>query len=83
MADAANDDDRLWTPADLARWLGYAESTVVHMVSKRPDRLPPRVPNLHRPRWLPATCREWAAGRAEAAPQTRKPGRPRRRVVAA
>jgi hypothetical protein len=71
--------DALWTPADLARFLGYAESTVIHMVSKRPDGLPPRVPHLHKPRWVPSVCQDWALGKDEPVGQPRKPGRPRRR----
>lgn len=82
MAEAATlNNDALWTPADLARFLGYAESTVIRMASAEPDRLPPRVAAMHKPRWLPSVAHQWAAQQSGVtAPQERrKPGRPRRR----
>ena len=54
------ESDILWTPRELAKFLGYTESTICRMVSQCPDRLPPRVATLGRPRWLPAVVREWA-----------------------
>lgn len=54
------EDDNLWTPRDLARFLGYSESTISRMVSEFPEKLPPRVSALARPRWVPEVVREWA-----------------------
>ena len=48
------------------------ESTIYRMVSQCPDRLPPRVATLGRPRWLPAVAREWAMVNSD-----RSPGRAR------
>lgn len=71
----------LWTPADLARFLGYAESTVVRMASSDPDKLPPRVRALRKPRWVPEVCRQWVLdhSRAEVKPRI---GRPRKVIPA-
>lgn len=52
-------DDRLWTPRELARFLGYSETTIARMVTQQPDKLPPRVMGLARPRWLPSAALEW------------------------
>ena len=79
-ADAG--DDRLWTAADLARFLGYAESTVVRMATGEPHKLPPRVSTLRKPRWVPSVCRRWAADNNKAASGGVKVGRPRRQQVA-
>lgn len=73
------EDETLWTPDDLARFLGYAPSTVARLVSGQPHRLPPRVAALSKPRWVPQVCREWAMSHAVQPP---KPGRPRRVVSA-
>lgn len=54
------EDGDLWTPRELAKFLGYTESTVCRMVSQSPEKLPPRVATLARPRWLPEVAREWA-----------------------
>jgi hypothetical protein len=59
------DDDSLWTPKELAKFLGYCESTICRMVSQTPDKLPPRVSSLGRPRWVPAVAREWARDRSD------------------
>lgn len=80
---AGLDEDRLWTPADLARFLGYAESTVARMANAEPDKLPPRVPRLFKPRWVPQVCRDWVLANGVAVGQPRKRGRPRRKVEAA
>ena len=75
------DDEGLWTPADLARFIGYRESTVVRMASQEPRKLPPRVPHLRKARWAPEVVRAWArdsslASVAPAAQPVRR-GRPR------
>lgn len=75
-------DLRLWTAADLARVLGYSESTVTRMVSMQPDKLPPRVRGLGKPRWLPDVCMAWLRERSTAGVEfPRRPGRPRRKVA--
>lgn len=75
-------DDRLWTAADLARFLGYAESTVVRMVTGEPHKLPPRVSALRKPRWVPSVCRRWAADSDKPVSGGVKVGRPRRQQAA-
>jgi predicted DNA-binding transcriptional regulator AlpA len=52
-------DDRLWTTREPASFLGYSDKTVARMVSQAPEKLPPRVLSLSRPRWLPSVVREW------------------------
>ncbi len=44
------EDNNLWTPRELAKFLGYSESTIRRMVSQCPEKLPPRVASLGRPR---------------------------------
>jgi len=66
--------DRLWGIRDLAAYLGYQESSIVSLVNKHPDRLPPRVGALGRVRWEPNTVRAWAE--AQSRPPSKK-GRPR------
>jgi predicted DNA-binding transcriptional regulator AlpA len=68
-------DERLWTARELASYLGYSESTITRMVSQSPDKLPPRVAGLERPRWVPAIAQSWV--REQSAPRSRL-GRPRR-----
>lgn len=51
--------ERLWTIRELADFLGYSDKTVARMVSQAPEKLPPRVLALTRPRWEPNTVREW------------------------
>jgi predicted DNA-binding transcriptional regulator AlpA len=53
---------RLWTIRDLANFLGYSDKTVARMVSQAPEKLPPRVLALSRPRWDEATVMEWVKG---------------------
>lgn len=72
-----SEDDRLWTPRELSRFLGYSESTICRMVSQCPERLPPRVMALARPRWLPDVAREWARAGSNDFP-IRRIGRPRK-----
>lgn len=57
MSDAV---EFLWTPKELAGFLGYSESTVTRMASQEPHRLPPRVAGMRRFRWVPQVCRDWA-----------------------
>ena len=54
------EQDVLWTPRELSKFLGYSESTICRMVSQSPEKLPPRITALARPRWLPEVVREWA-----------------------
>lgn len=54
------DPDKLLTARELARFLAYTESTVKRMVTDEPDKLPPRVGCLGRPRWHPEVVRDWA-----------------------
>jgi predicted DNA-binding transcriptional regulator AlpA len=66
--------DRLWGIRELAAYLNYQESTLAGMVTKSPERLPPRVAPLGRPRWDPAAVRAWVASHSR---QPAKKGRPR------
>lgn len=70
------EDDSLWTQRELAKFLGYSESTINRMVSQCPEKLPPRVAALARPRWLPEVAREWA--KASSDPPMGRMGRPRK-----
>jgi hypothetical protein len=70
----------LWGPAEVARFLGYAESTVVRMATMEPAKLPPRVAGVTKSRWVPEVCRKWALARS-APVEKRKIGRPRKVVV--
>jgi predicted DNA-binding transcriptional regulator AlpA len=54
--------DRLWTIRELAAFLGYSDKTVARMVSQAPEKLPPRVLALSRPRWEPSVVMEWVKG---------------------
>ena len=69
------ENDNLWTARELAKFLAYSESTIARMISQCPDRLPPRVASLGRPRWLPEVAREWARINSETV--VRRTGRPR------
>jgi predicted DNA-binding transcriptional regulator AlpA len=66
--------DRLWTIRELAAYLGYQESSVVSLVNKNPERLPPRVAALGRVRWEPNTVKAWAVSQSR---PVGKIGRPR------
>ncbi len=69
------EEDRLWTPRELSKYLGYSESTICRMVSQCPEKLPPRVTALARPRWLPEVAREWAKANSDSI--VARKGRPR------
>lgn len=71
-------DDKLWTARELARFLGYSETTIARMVSQAPEKLPPRIEGLSRPRWLPSAAMEWIKGRVGVTTTTQR-GRPRSR----
>lgn len=68
--------ERLWTVRELAQYLNYQESSVRTLSSTAPERLPPKVPGLGRPRWNPETVRKWALT-PEVIVQKKRPGRPR------
>lgn len=72
-------DDRLWTARELATFLGYSESTITRMVSQEPEKLPPRVATLARPRWLPSAALAWVKENTGPVPTggRRRAGRPR------
>lgn len=54
------DDTALWTPRELAKFLGYSVRTVERMASEEPEKLPPRIATLSRRRWLPSAALQWA-----------------------
>jgi predicted DNA-binding transcriptional regulator AlpA len=66
--------ERLWSCRELAAYLRYSESTIARMVSRHPEKLPPRVASLGRPRWDPEIVRQWV--RDSSRPRA-KVGRPR------
>ncbi|HTI02714.1 MAG TPA: hypothetical protein VL752_17325 [Acidisoma sp.] len=68
---------KLWTIRELAAFLGYTESTVQTLVSKKPSGLPPRVAALYRPRWDPDVVRAWIAEQSRGAEPVRRAGRRR------
>ncbi|MGH8789753.1 MAG: hypothetical protein ACREYA_32365 [Cupriavidus necator] len=57
-------DDEVWDVKKLATFLGYKEETVRAYSTSKPDRLPPRIAGVRRPRWLKAAVLEWAAERS-------------------
>jgi hypothetical protein len=66
----------LWTITELSAFLGYKIATVRTLLSRQPERLPPRVAALSMPRWDEGIVRDWAVQ------QSRPPvrvGRPRGR----
>ena len=62
-------DSKLWTIRDLAAFLGYSEKTIARMVSQAPEKLPPRVFALSRPRWEPSVVMAWVKGERVAKPR--------------
>jgi hypothetical protein len=70
MADTI--ENRLWTIRELAAYLNYQESTLAGMVTKNPERLPPRVAALGRPRWEPGVVRDWATQQSRGLVQARR-----------
>lgn len=80
MADLPHaNDDALWTARELAAFLRYSETTVARMVTQEPDKLPPRVAGLGRPRWVPSVAIRWAREHsAPIAAAGMRRGRPRR-----
>ena len=66
-------------PRELAQFIGYSESTITRMVSRAPDKPPPRVAVLSRPRWDPDIVRKWVVEASRPQTQARM-GRPRNRV---
>ena len=69
-------DDRLWTVTELAAFLRISPQTVRSLISRDPDRLPPRVHALGLPRWMPSTVRTWAE--QQSMKPRSKMGRPRK-----
>lgn len=63
--------DNLWTARELARFLAYTESTIKRMVTHMPQKLPPRVDGLGKPRWHPEVVREWAIAQSMSAVNAR------------
>lgn len=49
----------LLTKNDLAKLLGFTESTVADYSTRHPDRLPPRVAWSKTPRWEPRVVAKW------------------------
>lgn len=81
MADLARSTDEcLWTARELAAFLRYSENTVARMVTQEPEKLPPRISVLGRPRWLPSVAIRWARENSAPIPAagTTRRGRPRR-----
>jgi hypothetical protein len=64
------DDDALWTPVELAKFMRLSPATIQAKASRAPNELPPRVPHMRNLRWVPEICRQWAM-------PTRKVGRKR------
>ncbi|WP_454737625.1 hypothetical protein [Cupriavidus necator] len=57
-------EDEIWDVKKLADFLGYKEETVRGYSTSKPDRLPPRIAGVRRPRWLKAVVLQWAAQRS-------------------
>ena len=71
------DMERLWTARELAAFVRYSESTITRMVSQCPEKLPPRISLLSRPRWLPETVYQWARQSSSTKAGIVRRGRPR------
>ena len=69
----------LWGIRERAQFLGYSESTLAGMVTKCPEKLPPRVQGLGRARWSPLKVQQWAVESSHIAGRSRV-GRPRRKA---
>lgn len=54
------EDDEVWGPAELGRFLGYKKETVRSYSTQHPERLPPRIAGLKRPKWLKSVAVKWA-----------------------
>lgn len=52
--------DVVWTPEELGRFLGYKKETIRAYSTQHPERLPPRIANIKRPRWLKSVAVKWA-----------------------
>ncbi len=65
----------LWTVTELAAYLGYSPRTIATFLSRSPERLPPKVIGLARPRWDQDMVKAWAQGQMRA---RGKGGRPRK-----
>lgn len=88
------DGEAIWTPAQVAKVIGYATETVRHYSTQHPERLPPRIAGMAHPRWLRSVVLKWLKDRsrtvdkpedvptapaaATQAPKASKRGRPRR-----
>jgi hypothetical protein len=71
------DDEKLWTSRELAEFLGYSPHSIATMVTKLPERLPPRVAGLGRPRWAPSVVKAWVIEQSATGKPVKR-GRPRR-----
>ncbi|MFG7180724.1 hypothetical protein ACGYQ5_14445 [Burkholderia pseudomallei] len=67
------EDDEVWGPADLGRFLGYKTETIRSYSTQHPDRLPPRIKGLKRPRWLRSVAMKWARETSITLPTDVKP----------
>lgn len=66
----------LWTVIELGDHLGYSPKTIATMLSRSPDKLPPRVSALSKPRWDPEAVVLWVAQHSRPS-LVRRGGRPR------
>ncbi|WP_423396074.1 hypothetical protein [Burkholderia sp. LMG 21824] len=83
---APADDDEVWTPAQLGKFLGYKPETIRGYATTHPDRLPPRISGLKRPRWLRSVAMAWARDGSKRDPnaivqQPEQPREPRKPQV--
>lgn len=67
---------QLWTARELAAYLRYSEGTIARMVSQCPDKLPPRITGLGKPRWHPHMVEKWVLEQSQPS-INRRAGRPR------
>lgn len=65
----------LWTPIELAQYMGLRPATIVSLSSRDPERLPPRVASMSALRWVPNVVEAWFV--RQSMPTKRKGGRPR------
>lgn len=72
-----DNDEPLWDRKALAEFIGYSEATIQTMATKQPERLPPRVAGLGRPRWVPSVVRAWVVAKVRELRRSRAGGRAR------
>lgn len=70
----------LWGVLELAAFFNYSPKTVTTLLSRSPEKLPPRVSLLSKPRWDPGVVRQWTLEHSRPVP-VKRVGRPRKTPI--